>query len=1580
MERPGVCSRWAAAGGWIVLGCISLSAAFAQAPPGVPQRAKGMQVQIRRGQQVPVRPVAAAGAEDEAGWDGVFLPPDRSAKRRLDLAQQMLDDRRFGEGVRLLGSLLENTEDFFFKPDAEQPVFRSLKAEAGRLISKLSAEGRESYELQFGARARQLLTEGSASGNLGTIAEVSRQFFHTQAGQEATFLLGRHHLDQNRPLAAALSFERLRESAAASERFEPVLSLSLATCWQRAGKSEKAKETLVRLKRAGGSGKILVAGKPVKLFSNDSQALAWLEETLGPQRPLRPQDVDQWAMYRGDESRNAASLGGRPLLSVRWRQRTTDDRAIEKFVTKARSDYASQEIVALPSMHPLAVGDVVVMRTAFALEAVDFQNGKLVWKYPTTDDSFEQFSKVGNSQQPTSSTQQLFAGLDQRVWEDAIYGTLSSDTAQVYFIEGLGLAGVNSNLVMTVLPNGRRRYSVNSRGSNRLAARELRTQGKLKWEVGGVTGEDEPKLAGAFFLGPPLPLLGHLYVMAEMRGQEIRLVALSPKTGALEWSQQLAVVEQSVTSDGFRRNAGATPSFADGVLVCPTSAGAVVGMDLTTRSLLWGYQYPRASQYATERFINGRMTVYPGGDRRGSERWADATVTIVDGRVLVTPVETDQIYCLDLSDGRELWKQPRGGSLYVGCVHRERAILVGRGGMTALRMTDGEKAWPGELELPPGSLPSGRGFYSGNHYYLPVSSAEVLKINLDSGKVEERARSRSGIIPGNLVCHRGSIISQGADYVDAFFQLDTLKEQIARVLEKQPEDPAALANLGEVKLDEGKLAEAVELFRRSYRLRPDDTTREQLVESLLASLNTDFAAHRDSLDELGQLVDQPEHRVEFLRLKAQGLQAGGDVAAAFKTYMQLADLPAPSTLDSIDERWSVRRDRWIRGQLESLRTTANAQQGAAIDAAANERLQAALAAQSNDALRGYLALFGTQPPAETARKSLVEQLTGDDLLERNLLLRKAERSTDEAQAGAATARLAKLLSDAGRAELAGIYYRLLAGRFAQVKCEDGKTGEQIVAALPPDDPARKPLAAQRPWPRGKVTSREDKPLSRAVVASRIQRTIDLEIVGPSNPLFQDVSILYDAQQHLVAQNEMGEKRFRIPLFEQGGRRLTTINRNAYNAPALTYASVNGGLLVLSLGNQLVAVDTLRAGEGASNRVLWTQDLNDQAGGFTNNQGVLARPVNLPWGGLRHVPEDAYGHRFGSIGPLGDDGVCFQRLHDLCCVDPLTGKPVWTRKNVGLGNDLFGDEELLFVAPPGDADTMVLRASTGESLGVRRVAPFDRRMATLGRRVLSWEPQNVMQMRDVWQGQTQWSHTFAPGSKAALVGQEAVGVYQPNGEFTLITLADGKVLVKEQLQAESSLLGIFLLRTAEGYLLIANVAARNEPNVSVQPIPAAPNSLISGQIYAFERGTGKKLWPAPLPVSQHGLLTNQPSGVPVLVMARQVHRLGPVSPREPKTSVLCIDKRTGKVVYQNDQLPGSTVASFEVLGDPAARTVTIGLPSRSITLTFTDEPADPQAAAGGATQASFARLVSQVAQRAAEAIEAAVQQNNDPFKP
>jgi outer membrane protein assembly factor BamB len=1532
---------WAAVAVFLTIGNGLALVAFAQAPQGA---APGIQLaqQQRRPGGPRIRAVNTAQSDDEVSLDGVFLPPDRTAKRRLETAQQLLDDRRFGESVRLLGSLLENSEDFFFKPNPEQPVYRSLKAEAGRLLAAMPGEGRESYELQFGARARQMLKQATTAGDPTELAEVSRRFFFTEAGQDATFLLGRHHLDQNRPLAAALCFERLRAAPGAGQRLEPALSLTLATCWLRSGKPEKAKETLVRFKHAHPAD-VVVAGKAVPLFANDSQALVWLQEKLGAQQIAHQAEAGQWTMFRGDASRNASSLGGRPLLNVRWRQRTADDSTVEKFIGKLRHDFLSQDIIALPALHPLAIGDVVVMRTAFALEAVDFQNGKLIWKYSDTDDSLEQFLKAGSPQQTVPGAQQLFAGLDQRMWEDAIYGTLSSDGGQIYYVEDLGLAGVSSHIRTTVMPNGHRHASVNSRGTNRLAARELRTQGKLRWEVGGITGEDEPKLAGAFFLGPPLPLLGRLYALAEIKGQEIRVMALSAKTGALEWSQQLASVDQGVTADGFRRNAGAVPSFADGLLVCPTSAGAIVAIDSTTRSLVWGYQYPRAQQYPIDRVNVGRP-IYPGTERRASEHWADGSVTIADGRVLVTPVETDQLYCLNLSDGQEMWKQNRGDQLYVACVHRGDVVLVGRNAVSGVRLASGEKAWP-DIELAGGSMPSGRGFYSGDFYYLPLTTAEVAKINLKTGRIDERSRSRSGAIPGNLVSHRGSIVSQGPDFVEAYYQIDSLKEQIAKTLRDRPDDPKALAGLAEVKLDQGLLAEAVALFRRSYELKPEEATSGQLIDSLLEALRVDFVANRGSLDELDHLVEQPHHRLLFWRLKALGLQAAGEILPAFETYMKLVDEDTPSALDAVDERLTVRRDRWIRGQLEQLYSAANEDQQHAIDAVVATRLAKALEPQSTDALRAFMGVFGSHPAADAARAALVARLGDEDLLERNLLLRKLERSGDDVQAATATAQMAQILRQAGRPELAAIYYRQLAGRFADVACAGGKTGKQLVADVSDDEALRKGLAADRPWPLGNVTVREDKAPSRMAGTSlRLPRPLDLAITGPTGLLFKDTTISFDMQQQfLAAEDGLGERRFRIQLNEQGARRVV-VNRSLYNTPQPNYVSVNGGLLVLSLGNQLMALDTLRLGDPSSNRVLWMQELNDQIGGIGTGQAINVRAVALPWGGTRGVPEDAFNRRLGSIGPVNDDGVYFQRLHDLYCVNPLTGKTVWTRKNVGLGNDLFGDDELLFVAPPVDGDTQVLRTSTGASLGVRRVAPFNKRITTIGRHVLSWEPDGIKQMlvmRDAWLDQTEWSYSFAPHSKADVVSQEAIGILQPDGEFTLVSLADGKLLIKDRLEPEKSLTDINLLRTRDAYLLTTNSAARTEANVTMQPVPNASTSrLINGRLYAFDAATGKKLWPAPAVLAQQGLLLSQPSELPVLVFVRQILRPGAVS-AQPKLSVLCIDKRSGRVLYQNDQLTGAQVANFEIIGDAAAKTVVLTVASKMITLTFTDDPL-PQA--------------------------------------
>src|SRR6185503_13024 len=151
----------------------------------------------------------------------------------------------------------------------------------------------------------------------------------------------------------------------------------------------------------------------------------------------------------------------------------------------------------------------------------------------------------------------------QRIWQDHTFGEVSSDGRQVYVIDDLGFAPL-PNVNQTPVFIGRGGRGIPNPGTakpyNLLVALDLAKQGYQVWAVGGTTG-DNPALAGAFFLGAPLPVGDQVYALAEFSG-EIRLLCLDARTGNLEWKQPLATIENfSITNDPSRRLAGASPSL-----------------------------------------------------------------------------------------------------------------------------------------------------------------------------------------------------------------------------------------------------------------------------------------------------------------------------------------------------------------------------------------------------------------------------------------------------------------------------------------------------------------------------------------------------------------------------------------------------------------------------------------------------------------------------------------------------------------------------------------------------------------------------------------------------------------------------------------------------------------------------------------------------------------------------------------------------------------------------------------------------------------------------------------------------------
>jgi outer membrane protein assembly factor BamB len=1473
--------------------------------------------------------------------DNVFLWAERSTLQRLSNARELLDSGRYGEAVRYLGAILESPEDYFVQSPGRQQIYHSLKAEANALIGGMSGKGRESYELQYGAQSRRALNQAVQSGNPLELAEVSRQFFHTEAGYQATLLLGLNDLDHGRPLAAALTLKRLRDCCPSADRFEPVLSLAVATGWYQAGMLEKARLALADLKQRRGTKGIVVGQREVPLYGDKTDPVTWLAQWVGPPRQAPSTKDDNWQMFGGNPAHNLSTAASAPLLNMRWRVPITDDPLVEGYLRQIRQAYHEQGASDAPCLHPLAVDNVVLLRTLRNLLAVDFLSGKRLWEEPV-DDQLETLL-AGSGDGGIQQMPQLQVGLGQRIWDDLTYGTLSSDGRYVFSIEDLAF-GAGLPLSRHVIINGQRQTDPSeAKPYNRLTAHDIHT-GKLKWHIGGAPDQFALRQADVFFLGPPLPLSGRLYVLGETKG-EIRLLALDADNGDLLWSQQMAIVEQNVFSDPFRRLSGVTPSYADGILVCPTSAGALVAVELTTRSLLWGYRYNR-SQEAIQNASNLAMRMAMMRSNEPSEHWADSGATVVDGKVLISPLESEEILCLNLVDGKLLWKQPRQEDLYLACVDQGRLVLVGHQQLRFLNLSNGEPALEGRtVALPEGTVPSGRGFLGGHTYYLPLSSGEVVAVDLSQGSIVHVSKPREGDIPGNLICYKGRVISQGTEAVESFYQLDALRDEVARRLAANANDAEALSLRGELLSDEGKRDEAIISFRRSYELAHDPRTRELLRDALLEGLRKEFTAHRDRAAEIERLLENPQERGTFLRLMAYGLQQSGHWEESLDNYQKLIELDLKyRRLEPISRAGEVRRDRWVQSQLGQMRR-ANPRAAAAVDRVVTERLKEAQETGSMEALRRFLEYFGSQPGAERARQILIRRsVDAGRYLDAELLLRQKQARDDRLRSGAAVAEMAALLREAKRPEIAAVLYRRLATEFAGVVCGDGKTGRQLVDALGADDVVAQQVNREDPWPTGRVTSAHG-PVDHGSMPNFGRMTVDFR--DGRAPFFSETTIQYDQNRDLLlAHDGYGKVRWSLRLGERR-QRFFGVNRE------LTFASACGNFLVLGVDSKLLAIDALGLANAASPRVLWTQDLADA--GMTASRPRRIANVPIPNFGMNQfVIPRGIGMLPTTLRPVTEDYLCVQRWRDCMALNPGDGQTLWVRHEVPPGSTIFGDRQFVFIVPPDGNEAMVLNALDGSLVDRRKIPPVEQWLVTerhepvfLGRDLLlrTNRADEIEIVRfDPWLGRNVWKpQSFDVHSKWCMVGDEAVAVLEPKGRFVMLDVRDGRVCVDAKVEPEPALADIYAMAMGDQYILVTNRQpnARNDQD-SIQPLPGASHKPVAnGLVYGFDR-KGKMLWPAPVKVENTHLVVDQPDRLPIVTFACMAyHRRGATGGYT--CPILCIDKRTGHVVYRQ-RIP-ATPSALDISGDAEKHTVQLRMQT-AITLTFTDKPwtAEDKAAA------------------------------------
>jgi hypothetical protein len=519
-----------------------------------------------------------------------------------------------------------------------------------------------------------------------------------------------------------------------------------------------------------------------------------------------------------------------------------------------------------------------------------------------------------------------------------------------------------------------------------------------------------------------------------------------------------------------------------------------------------------------------------------------------------------------------------------------------------------------------------------------------------------------------------------------------------------------------------------------------------------------------------------------------------------------------------------------------------------------------------------------------------------------------------------------MLLKAGRPADAADYCRKLQQRWADVACLDGKTGRQLVEEFSKADELKRQLAGPPVWPEGEVEQHAEQSPSLAGY-----RNVSIEFRGSPAPFFEHMTLESDQQQGaMLARDSLGREVWRVALHERG-----SMNTLGFN-PAVNYVRADGHFLLASLGYQVVAIDTLGAPGKGGPRVLWRQDLSDVTG--ATRQALQIRQVNMPWGGMPRVQAiDAHGRPLGNTGPISGDFACYQRLRNLTVVDPLTGELLWVRSDVPAGSDLFGDQELLFAVPPNAHEALVYRAVDGAELGRRQLPAADQRVTTLGRLVLSWSVgevngKAVVKLVDPWEQKELWRKQFQADAKFYCLGEEVLGVMERGGRFVLLSLPGGETQIEAEVDAEPSLNEIYVIRSATRDLLVTNRPWRQQNNLNVMPAPGPGSVVIDGMVHGFDRATGKKVFSTR--VEHKGLAFQQAYDLPILIFAANIQSQMRNMPT-PHGNVMCLDKRNGRVVYEED-LPGP-INPVDVTSDVEKHEILIRTMRSSKRLVFTDRP-------------------------------------------
>jgi outer membrane protein assembly factor BamB len=1537
---------------------------------------------------------------------------DYQKKKLLDLAS-----KEWNDGVTALQTILDQKEDFYVQVKQrdvhgrESVRWTSVKFEANSLLGSMPGEGLDVYEVRFGGKARQMLDDAKRKGDWEQVADVAQRFLHTKAGTEANELLATYFLDRGQFFTSALRFEQLLKMSPERVKVGELTLYKMALSCRRAGELKKADEAWKKLEpRLREEGGLRINGELVTI----DQLLKVLNDIPRPQTA----DLHDWPLIHGNMTNSAQAIGSPPLLDkVLWQRPTVLDKNdysgdVEKgveakeWIDKALKQNGDQAV--LPGSFPIAAGKLLIYRSytdvrAVTLEAEKDAQGKeiakageIVWKTTDFDGSLAQVLSDSNRKSVLLNSGNGWLAMYERqpnflnlVYENTLLGTLATDHRLVYAVDDLAVpapGNVFQNFMWNMnnqqmLPNEIKPLVM----GNSLQAFELQT-GKIKWKLGGNEEANDP-FSSSHFLGVPLSVGGRLYVLNEKNSGpngdgELRLVTIDPiKEDANQKHkprvisvQSLGMVQQQhrVTHDMSRRVNAVHLAYGEGILVCPTNAGEVLGVDLLTRSLAWAYPYREEARVQQSPNV-------PGGGFRPvpmnipsvmASNWKSAPPVIQEGRVVFTAPDASSVHCVNLRDGKELWKSTRlENDLFLAGVFKGKVLIVGKNACRVLRLVDGAQLQYVTLDNPP----AGQGVAAKDVYYLPLQKGEIVALNLNRETVTHSRATRPTAL-GNLVFHEGTVIAQGPLEIAGYPQLESELQLATAAVQADPNNPEKLFNRGELRLYDGQVPDAVADLRRVLELKPPATlvqkTKERLYEALTDLFQADFnaaaAKYLTEYRELCQVADSERTRQErlakFLRIVGKGREDQGNLVEAFQMYRQFGDLPINKdqgvpALDNPATR--VPTSAWLRGRVAAMMSRATPQQREPLEDKIAEEWKTVEAKNDIDAIRTFVGMFDVPfKVGRAARLRLADAIMNakdkNAFLEAELNLEQLRVSPyrqDPALGGRALATLALLEEKKGTSDamkLAAAYYRELARDFPKMAVRDGKTGTELLNDLAADKRFLPYLEdAHSWWGRAKIKARElpAGPFSAGANGFMFYPEGDLTpmmrnlriVLEPTNQANPQVRLVDLANNSVRWTSHLGQDltntnfHYFQYLMQQAQR-----NTMYYPNARFRFFQVKGHLAVFQVGTMVYALDL------DNSRVLWSHPLLKD--GVPNtlrvNYLIPDQEGNLELVAMNNFTNQLTKIAVGHVGTAQASYVALVSQNGLEVLDPLKGTPIWSKRDVSAHSHVFGDEHHLFLVSGGKGITgagRVVRASNGEPVEAPDFGfVYQNRIRVEGRYILAAmniKDSLTVRRYDILTGKDLWTRSFDPRAVRLHTEDPLItGVIEPDGKMTVLDALTGKDVLQTSVVQyrikKDDLVNLhepLLLRDRVHYYL-----ALNHPLDGAKIVGGLHNNFsnglrcaqVNGWFAAFYREDGQRKtakgdlvaykqgdmhWHLLAPVTNQLVVLDQFENLPMILFTARYNRFfQPNGAPQWVTFTQSADRNTGTMIWDPKEGPQNSV--------------------------------------------------------------------------